>query len=104
MKYLKKILVYFTSFPVCSGDIKKSSENDSENDKSTGHFQRFFLPPTLNIQPFKLVHVNRCLKYTHTHTGKCIRRLAGIYAYCRHFIDTMFFIWFKHIYSYFHLQ
>ena len=25
-------------------------------------------------------------KYTH-HTGKCIRRFAGIYAYCRYFID-----------------
>ena len=22
-----------------------------------------------------------------THTGKCIRRFAGIYAYCRYFID-----------------
>ena len=23
------------------------------------------------------------------HTGKCIRRFAGIYAYCRYFIDRM---------------
>ena len=23
----------------------------------------------------------------HIHTGKCIRRFAGIYAYCRYFID-----------------
>ena len=23
----------------------------------------------------------------HFHTGKCIRRFAGIYAYCRYFID-----------------
>ena len=24
---------------------------------------------------------------SHYHTGKCIRRFAGIYAYCRYFID-----------------
>ena len=29
----------------------------------------------------------RCVVGTHTHTGKCIRRFAGIYAYCRYFID-----------------
>ena len=23
----------------------------------------------------------------HRHTGKCIRRFGGIYAYCRYFID-----------------
>ena len=23
------------------------------------------------------------------HTGKCIRRFGGIYAYCRYFIDRM---------------
>ena len=43
MKYLKnlyRLLVYFTSFTVCSGDIKKKS---SENDKSTGHFQSFYI-------------------------------------------------------------
>ena len=25
--------------------------------------------------------------HTITHTGKCIRRFAGIYVYCRYFID-----------------
>ena len=30
-----------------------------------------------NKQNFRLYH----------HTGKCIRRFAGIYAYCRYFID-----------------
>ena len=54
MKYSKikySLLVYFTSFTVCSGDInkrKKSSENrkkSSENDQLTGHFQGFFFPP-----------------------------------------------------------
>ena len=43
-KYLKfkyRLLVYLTSFTVCSGDIKKNSEND----QSTGHFHRFsFIP------------------------------------------------------------
>ena len=48
MKYLKilyRLLVYFTSLTVCSGDIKKSSENEkkySENDLSS-HLQSFFL-------------------------------------------------------------
>ena len=32
------VLVYLTSFPFFSGDIKKSSEND----QLTGHFQSFF--------------------------------------------------------------
>ena len=27
------------------------------------------------------------LSIIHIHTGKCIRRFAGIYAYCRYFID-----------------
>ena len=27
-----------------------------------------------------------CL-WNHIHTGKCIRRFGGIYAYCRYFID-----------------
>ena len=78
MKYLKilyRLLVYHTSFSVCFGDIKKSSENDqstvnifykliyriffrlrvggggggaeksSENDRSTGHFQSLFFRP-----------------------------------------------------------
>ena len=68
------MLVYFTSFTVCSGDIekaKKSSKNElkkssgkkapkktlkknSENDQSTGHFQSFllvfFVPRTLNMK------------------------------------------------------
>ena len=28
-------------------------------------------------------------EFAQTHTGKCIRRFAGIYAYCRYFIDRM---------------
>ena len=27
--------------------------------------------------------------YHQYHTGKCIRRFGGIYAYCRYFIDRM---------------
>ena len=27
------------------------------------------------------------VRLSHTHTGKCIRRFVGIYAYCRYFID-----------------
>ena len=30
---------------------------------------------------------HRTKKYGRYHTGKCIRRFAGIYAYCRYFID-----------------
>ena len=50
MKCLKieyRLLVYFTSFTVCSGGIKKKS---SENDQTTDHFQSIFflVPPTLN--------------------------------------------------------
>ena len=44
MKYLKILyilLIYFTCFTVCSGDIKKNSEND----QSAGHFQSFFPSP-----------------------------------------------------------
>ena len=50
MKYLKiknRLLVFFTSLTVCSGNIKKeSSENEkksSEIDQLTGHFQSFFI-------------------------------------------------------------
>ena len=45
MKYSKfeyRLLVNLTSFTVCSGDILKK---DSENDRSTGHFQSFFCSP-----------------------------------------------------------
>ena len=56
------MLVYFTRFTVCSGDIK-SSENDvkksSENDQSTGHFQSLFCPPTLNLTK---IPVNQLIK------------------------------------------
>ena len=41
MKYLKilyRLLVYFTNFTVCSGDIKKKA-------LTTGHFQSFFFCP-----------------------------------------------------------
>ena len=37
MKYLEikpRLLVYLTSFNVCSGDIKKNSENDQSAEKS----------------------------------------------------------------------
>ena len=40
MKYLKikyRLLVYFTSFTLCSGDIKKKKAM-----KMTSHFQSFF--------------------------------------------------------------
>ena len=57
MKYLNihyRQLVYLTSFTVFSGDIKKRAlKKSSENDKSTGHFQSFFIyffcPPTLDL-------------------------------------------------------
>ena len=52
MKYLKieyRLLVYFTSFTVCSGDIKKkSSENgkkSSENHTCLFHFINTFPVP-----------------------------------------------------------
>ena len=33
-------------------------------------------------------HVEQCtVGETRHHTGKCIRRFGGIYAYCRYFID-----------------
>ena len=39
MKYLYRLLVYITSFTVCSGDIKKKNNKKSyENDQLTGHF------------------------------------------------------------------
>ena len=31
----------------------------------------------------------RKIKFQIFHIGKCIRRFAGIYAYCRYFIDRM---------------
>ena len=55
----------------------------------TLHFQLFdvlfaskgyFLRTYLKIEPFKEFQ-------SHFHTGKCIRRFAGIYADCRYFID-----------------
>ena len=51
-----RLLVYFTSFTVCSGDIKKKAlkmkKKTSENNQLTGHFQSFFfsVPPTLNLK------------------------------------------------------
>ena len=42
------------------------------------------------LKSFKLLLKNilgRTFSFTHIHTGKCIRRFGGIYAYCRHFID-----------------
>ena len=50
-----KDLIQTVSFTVCSGDIKKSSEND----QLTGHFQSFFFrPPTLNLKR----NVNQLIK------------------------------------------
>ena len=40
------VLVYFTSFTVCSGDIEKSCGTD----QLTGHFQSFFSSPILNLK------------------------------------------------------
>ena len=34
-----------------------------------------------------LCHFVLCLFAWRYHTGKCIRRFGGIYAYCRYFID-----------------
>ena len=34
-------MVYFTSFTICSGDIKR--KKSYENDQLIGHFQTFFL-------------------------------------------------------------
>ena len=34
----------------------------------------------------------------YTHTGKCIRRFAGIYAYCRYFIDRKWLIFVSILY------
>ena len=56
MKYLKikyRLVIYFTSLTVCSGDIKKAlkMKKSLENDQSTGHFKSFFFcPPTLNLK------------------------------------------------------
>ena len=66
MKYLKifkySLLVYLTSFIVCSEDIKRK-EKSSENDQSAGHFLRVFCsfihPLTLNL---KKIPVNQLIK------------------------------------------
>ena len=62
MKYVKikyRQLAYHTSFTVCSGDIKNSSEKkSSENDQL--NFQSFlFFPLTLNL---KKIPVNQLIK------------------------------------------
>ena len=51
MKYLKieyRLLVYFTSFTVCSGDIKKKKKTKKNSLKTTSQlFRAFFsIPPT----------------------------------------------------------
>ena len=40
----------------------------------------------LNVCDFQYRGLNHLELYC-THTGKCIRRFGGIYAYCRYFID-----------------
>ena len=60
MKYIKikyRLLVYLTSFTVCSGDIIKKS---SENNQSTGHFYSFFFRP-LDLKSEKK-NVNELIK------------------------------------------
>ena len=54
MKYLK---IYFTSFTVFLEILKIFLKKSSENDQSTGHFQRFifFVSPTLNIPVNQLI-------------------------------------------------
>ena len=42
IKYI--LLVYFTSFTVCSRDIKNNALKMTSH-QSTGHFQSFFSPP-----------------------------------------------------------
>ena len=57
MEYLKivRLLVYFTQFIVCSGDIKKSSENN----QLTGYFQNCFsVPPPLKNLKKKIPLIN----------------------------------------------
>ena len=44
------------------------------------------LVPRLIISVY---HVVTDLRLDIIHTGKCIRRFGGIYAYCRYFIDRM---------------
>ena len=54
-KDLIQTMVYFTSYTVCSGDIKKgkSSENEKKALKRTSQlvlFRAFFSSPTLNLK------------------------------------------------------
>ena len=62
MKYLKLYIYFtvsFTSFTVCSGDIKKQKQKNSENDQSTGNFQSFFsVLPILNLNFFSRLSTN----------------------------------------------
>ena len=63
MKYLMieyRLLVYFTSFTVCSGDIKKNKNKKklSENDQST--FQSFFFHPPHPTPYTMLTHGTYC--------------------------------------------
>ena len=80
MKYLKiyyRLLVYLTSFTVCSGDIKKCSENDQK----TGLFQSFsFHPLTLNLK--KKNSVNQLIKNSGHITYQAKSIMANLYK-CR---------------------
>ena len=64
-KYIKikyRLLVYFTSFTVFSGDIyiKKSSENDQFNWSFSELFYLFFfVPPTLDLNFFSRKSTNK---------------------------------------------
>ena len=40
----------------------------------------------MDIMSYEIVNLEGCGTFR-SHTGKCIRRFAGIYAYCRYFID-----------------
>ena len=45
----------------------------------------YFILIVIHLYLFRRNH--RTKKYGRYHTGKCIRRFAGIYVYCRYFID-----------------
>ena len=53
LKILYRLLFYFTSLAVCSGNIKKRSKNEKNEKKALKMTSLFFLfvrPPTLNLK------------------------------------------------------
>ena len=83
IKYLKivqhRLLVYLTSFTVFSGDIKKRSEKNSENDRfqSCFFFLFFFIPnPKSEKKAGKLTN-KRILALLFCLCSRCILDQAG---------------------------